>query len=50
LDLRGTLQGRPVTPDDLRGLLEHPLAERSRADLLKRLAKLEAQGEEGSRK
>lgn len=50
LDLRGTLRGRPVTPDDLRGLLEHPLAERSRADLLKRLAKLEAQGEEGSRK
>ncbi|MCD0171608.1 hypothetical protein IHN59_18460, partial [Deinococcus sp. 23YEL01] len=48
--LRGTLRGRPVTPDDLRGLLEHPLAERSRADLLKRLAKLETQGAEGRQK
>lgn len=49
LDLRGTVQGRPVTPDDLRRLLAHPLAERSRADLLKRLAKLEARGPEGTR-
>ncbi|MCD0159389.1 hypothetical protein IHN57_19255, partial [Deinococcus sp. 6GRE01] len=48
--LRGTLRGHPVTPDDLRGLLQHPLADRSRADLLKRLVKLETQGEEGSRK
>ncbi|WP_229777529.1 MOSC domain-containing protein [Deinococcus seoulensis] len=41
LDLHGTFRGQPVTPDDLRGLLEYPLAERSRADLLKRLSKLE---------
>ncbi|GAA5437256.1 MOSC domain-containing protein [Deinococcus aquaticus] len=44
LDLHGTFRGQPVTPDDLRRLLEHPLAERSRADLLKRLAKLEKRG------
>ena len=44
LDLHGTFRGQPVTPDDLRGLLEHPLADRSRADLLKRLAKLEKRG------
>ncbi|MFC6800731.1 MOSC domain-containing protein [Deinococcus caeni] len=51
----GTVQaGDPVTvtraaPDDLRRLLAHPLAERSRTDLLKRLAKLEARGPEGTR-
>ncbi|WP_291427970.1 MOSC domain-containing protein [Deinococcus sp.] len=41
LDLHGTFRGQPVTPDDLRRMLKHPLAARSRADLLKRLEKLE---------
>ncbi|GAA0520567.1 MOSC domain-containing protein [Deinococcus depolymerans] len=44
LDLHGTYRGQPVTAHALVALLTHPLAERSRADLQRRLAKLQAAG------